>query len=110
LIHVVTAADALAELWDLGHESLAIRGSAALKNRINVDPTPSGNDSPLPAPAPASPLTAAFWASPDVRKANWGFSGHHFKFPFSYYRRRGALRDPELRKACDDQALRLLVR
>lgn len=110
LIHVVTFADALADLWEMGFESLAVRGSEALRIRINVDPASSGRESPLPEPSPDSPLAAGFWDSPAVRAANWGFTGHHFKFPYSYYRRRESVRDPETRKACDDLALRLLVR
>lgn len=110
LIHVVTSADALADLWEMGHESLAKRGSEGLKVRINVDPAPSDQASAAVARVPQSPLTAGFWEDPAVREQNWGFSGHHFKFPYSYYRRRVAVRDPELLQACDDLALRLLVR
>lgn len=110
MIHVVTFADALAELWEMGHESLAMRGSAALKLRINVDPSPAARVEPEPARRPDSPFTAGFWEDRAVREQNWGFSGHHFKFPYSYWRRRSALRDAELLHACDEQALRLLVR
>lgn len=109
LIHGVTHADALAELWELGYESLAVRGSEALKIQINMDPTPPAAGDGLAEPVPHTPLCHAFWEDRAVRRATWGFRGHNFKFPYSYYRRRGALCDAELRKQCDDRALSVLA-
>lgn len=109
LIHNVTHADAVAELWELGYESLAVRGSEALKIHINQEPTlPRPEDAPA-EPALDSPLSCRFWESPAVRRATWGFRGHNFKFPYSYYRRRGAIRDADARKACDERALAVIA-
>jgi hypothetical protein len=109
LIHGVTHADALAELWELGYESLAERGSAALKIQINMDPTPPPEGIDLAQPLSESPVLQKFWQNPAVRKHTWGFRGHNFKFPYSYYRRRGALRDDALRKRCDERALAVIA-
>jgi hypothetical protein len=106
LIHEVTHADALAELWDMGYESLAVRGSVPLFVQVNVDPASAKID--LPAPVPATPLSHRFWEDPAVRKNTWGFRGHSFKFPYSYYRRRDAIRDEDLRRKCDERALAVL--
>src|SRR5262245_29793078 len=109
LIHNVTHADAVAELWEMGYEALAVRASEALKIQINLDPAPKQPVAPLAPPSQESPLSHPFWENPDVRKQTWGFRGHNFKFPYSYYRRRGALRDAELRKQCDVRALSIFA-
>jgi len=109
LIHDVTHADAVAELWELGYESLAMRGSEALKIHINLDPSPAQPGGALAEPLPDSPLSHRFWDNPAVRRQTWGFHGHNFKFPYSYYRRRGAIRDADLRKKCDDRALSVIA-
>ena len=108
LVHQLTHADAVAELWEMGHERLAVRGSAALRIHLNLDPAPSPPEAGLAKPWPDSPLTHALWENPAVRNKTWGFRGHHFKFPFSYYRHRAALRDAELRRQCDERALSVL--
>jgi hypothetical protein len=108
LIHGVTHADAVAELWDLGYESLAVRGSEALKLHINLASGPTPPHAELAEPWRESPLTHGFWENCAVRNETWGFRGHTFKFPYSYYRRRGAIRDEGLRKACDERALAVL--
>lgn len=107
LIHGITHADAVAELWELGYESLAVRGSEALKIQINLDPTPQPEGA-LAEPSPDSPLSHRFWENPAVRRETWGFRGHNFKFPYSYYRRRGAIRAAELLKGCDERALAVI--
>ena len=108
LIHAVTHADAVAELWEMGYESLAVRGWAPLAIQVNVDPAPRSPPVVLAAPAKETPLSHRFWEDPKVRAETWGFRGHSFKFPYSYYRRRGAIRDAELRKRCDERALAVL--
>lgn len=106
MIHGVTHADAVAELWELGYESLAMRGSEALKIQINLDSTRPGAG--LAEPLADSPLSQRFWENPAIRRETWGFRGHNFKFPYSYYRRRDALRDEQLRSRCDDRALSVI--
>lgn len=108
LIHCLTHADAVAELWEMGHEPLAVRGSAALKIHLNLDPAPTPPETGLAKPWPESPLTHALWENPAVRNKTWGFRGHTFKFPCSYYHHRAALRDAELRQQCDERALSVL--
>ena len=110
LIHEITHADAVAELWELGYESLAVRGSEALKIHINLDPAlPPPAGVAYADPSPESPLSHAFWENPAVRSKSWGFRGHNFKFPYSYYRSRTATRDAELRKKSDERALSVLA-
>ncbi len=108
LIHGITHADAVAELWELGHESLAARGGEALKVHINLDPSLAQPEPALGERVPDSPLSHRFWENPTVRNATWGFRGHTFKFPYSYYRRRTAIRDAALREQCDARALAVL--
>jgi hypothetical protein len=108
LIHCVTHADAVAGLWELGYESLAVRGSKALEIQVNLDPTPAQPGDALAEPTTDSPLSHRFWENPAIRRETWGFRGHNFKFPYSYYRRRGAIRDADLRMKCDDRALSVI--
>lgn len=107
-IHCLTHADAVAELWEMGYEALALRGAEALKIHINQDPAPKTPEAGLAKPWPDSPLTHALWENPAIRNKTWGFRGHNFKFPYSYYHHRAALRDGELRKQCDERALSVL--
>jgi hypothetical protein len=108
MIHAVTHADAVAELWEMGYESLGERGSVSVGIHVNLDPAPPSPPVVLAAPSPESPLEQRFWENPAVRKETWGFRGHTFKFPYSYYRRRGAIRDADLRKRCDERARAVL--
>jgi len=108
LIHGITHADAVAELWDLGYESLGARGGEALKVHINLDPALAEPEPPLAEAFPDSPLSHRFWENPAVRKQVWGFRGHNFKFAYSYWRRRAAIRDEALRSRCDARALAVI--
>ena len=110
LIHEITHADAVAELWELGHEALAVRGSEPLKIHVNLDPAlPPPEGDACADPAPEWPLSHRFWENPAVRAKTWGFRGHTCKFPYSYYRCRNAIRDEELRRKSDERALSVLA-
>jgi hypothetical protein len=106
LIHCVTHVDALATLWELGHEALAIRGSEAMKININREPFEAA-EMGAGRPLPATPLEPGYWSHPRLQNRGLG-GGHFLKFPFSYYRRRGAVTDAELLGRCDLQARRMI--
>jgi len=107
-IHFVTHADALAELWEMGFESLAIRGSEAMKINVNRIALSTPARRPPDETLPASPLAHGYWSDSRVRSGGLG-AGHHLKFPYSYYRRRKQLSDVPLRQRCDDQVLQMLA-
>ncbi len=107
-VHLVTHADALAQLWELGHEELAIRGSEAMKFNCNRD-RPDGEVGQTPQERlPATPLTAGYWSDARLHRGALG-AGHCLKFPFSCYRRRGALKDATFRQQCDEQFMQVVA-
>jgi len=96
--HVLTHADALIELRNMGFGELAKRCTRGLRIHMKVVERrfdPGEHDLKPRTGSPDPPLSLRYWQSDLGSRSRWAY-GHYFKYPLSFYRlaRRAAV--PEL--------------
>jgi hypothetical protein len=94
--HILTHADSLCQLAELGYPELAKRGHAALRVQIELatkpyDPVKCGQKVRTPVPE-STHLRAEYW---EKDLGNWAY-GHCFKYPYHFHRLLKKVKDEAL--------------